>query len=135
MKRNVLWIDCSAAALAGVAVILLCDWLSAIYALPRALLFFIGVMNLVYASYSFTLAKWTYRPQSMIGLLVVGNLLWAAVCLGLAFYFWPLATIWGLGHLIGEAIFVGGLATLEWRWRAHLCPAAVVHPVQRRFRA
>ena len=92
-------------------------------------------MNLVYASYSFTLAKWTYRPQLMICMLVVGNLLWAAVCLGLAFYFWPLATIWGLGHLIGEAIFVGGLATLEWRWRAHLCPAAVVHPVQRRFRA
>ena len=105
-------------------MLLLGDWLSAMYALPRVLLFFIGVMNLVYASYSFTLAKRAYRPQFLVGLLVAGNALWAVVCLGLALHVWPLATLWGVGHLLGEAIFVGGLAGLEWRWRADLCAVA-----------
>ena len=124
MKPNLLWIDCSAAALAGVAVIWLADWLSAVQALPRTLLLGIGAANLAYACYSFTLANRAHRPQYLIDCLVAGNVLWALVCLGLAVYFWSIATVWGLLHLIGEAIFVGGLAALEWRWRSHLGSAA-----------
>lgn len=34
------------------------------------------------------------------------------------------ASPFGLGHLVGEAIFVGGLAGLvEWRWREQLLTA------------
>jgi hypothetical protein len=120
MRRNVLWIDCTAAALAGVVVLMLREWLSALQALPSPLLLFIGMANILYACYSFTLATRAYRSQSMIILLVAGNLAWAAVCIGLAMHFLASATVWGIAHLLGEALFVGSLAVVEWKWRAHL---------------
>ena len=120
MKRNVLWIDCTAAALAGVVVLLFREWLSALQALPSPLLLFIGMVNILYACYSFTLATRAYRSQSMIILLVAGNLVWATVCLGLAMHFLASATVWGIAHLLGEAIFVGSLAAVEWKWRTDL---------------
>lgn len=125
MRRNLLWIDCTAAALAGAVVLLLRDWLSTLQGLPASLLLFIGIVNILYACYSFTLATRAYRPRPMIIVLVAGNLGWAAVCLGLAMHFWPSATAWGLAHLVGEAVFVGSLAALEWRWRSDL---ATRHP-------
>lgn len=120
MKRNLLWIDCTAAALAGVLVLLLRDWLSVLQGLPSSLLLFIGIVNILYASYSFSLVTRAYRSQPQILLLVAGNLAWAAVCVGLAIHFLPSATVWGLAHLVGEAVFVGGLAVAEWKWRADL---------------
>lgn len=29
-------------------------------------------------------------------------------------------TLWGGVHIIGEAVFVGRLAVLEWQWRKQL---------------
>lgn len=120
MRRKILWIDCIAAALAGVLVLLFLDFLSALHGLPRSLLLFVGIVNLIYACYGFSLATRTYRSPSMILLLVAGNLVWAAVCAGFAVHFFSSATVWGIAHLAGEALFVGRLATLEWRWRATL---------------
>lgn len=122
--RNLLWVDCTAAALAGVAVLTLGGWLSGLYALPRGLLLFTGAVNVLYASYSFALATRSERPRSMINLLVFANLTWTMVCLGLAVAFAGAATLFGTGHLVGEAAFVGGLAGLEWRWRDQLLTAA-----------
>lgn len=121
--KNLLWIDCTAAALAGTAVLLLSGWLSELHALPRGLLLFTGAVNLLYATFSFTLATRARRPRALITLLVVANLSWAVVCLGLAAAFAGTATLFGLGHLVGEALFVGGLAALEWRWREELVVA------------
>lgn len=121
--RNLLWIDCSAGALAGVAVLALGGWLSSLYALPRGLLLFMGAVNVLYASYSFTLATRYKRSRSWINLLVCANLAWALVCLGLAWVFAGSATLFGIGHLVGEAVFVGGLGSLEWRWRQQLLTA------------
>lgn len=121
--KNLLWVDCSAAALAGVAVLTLSGWLSSLYALPRGLLLLMGAVNVLYASYSFTLAARSRRPRSWINLLVFANLAWALVCLGLAWVFAGSATLFGIGHLAGEAAFVGGLGSLEWRWRQQLLAA------------
>ena len=60
----------------------------------------------------------------MINLLVFANFAWAVACLCLAGVFAGSATVFGMGHLIGEAVFVGGLAGLEWRWRDRLLTAA-----------
>src|SRR5688572_11389047 len=106
VRRNLLWIDCAAAALAGVAVLTFSRWLSSLYALPHALLLFTGVVNLLYGSYSFTLATRAIRPRSAINLLVFANLLWTAICLGLAVVFGGSASVFGIGHLVGEAAFV-----------------------------
>ena len=121
--RRLLWLDCIAAALAGVTVLALNSWLSRVYALPRNVLLFIGTVNLLYACYSFSLAVRKKRPMPQIKLLVLANSTWVAVCLGLAAAFWEQATLFGAGHLVGEAILVGGLANFEWRWRTQLLGA------------
>lgn len=120
MIKNLLWIDCIAGALAGVLVLMFSGWLSSLHALPRELLLLNGAVNLLYASYSFSLAVRATRPRSLIKVLVFANLSWALVCLCLAAVFAGSAAVFGIGHLVGEAIFVGGLAGLEWRWRDQL---------------
>jgi hypothetical protein len=126
--KNLLWIDCTAAALGGGAVLILSGWLSRLYALPRGLLLLIGTVNLLYACYSFTLATRARRPKPLINLLVSLNLAWTAVCLGLAATFAGSASPFGVGHLVGEALFVGGLAGLEWKWREQLLTASRPNP-------
>lgn len=122
--RNLLWVDCIAGALAGLLVLMFSGWLSGLHALPRELLLANGAMNLLYASFSFSLAVRARRPRPLINVLVFANLSWAVVCLCLAAVFAGSATAFGIGHLVGEAVFVGGLAGLEWRWRDQLLAAA-----------
>ena len=117
VRQWVLWIDATAAALAGVVVLFVSGWLSGWYGLPQELLISIGVVNLVYASYSSSLAMRMRRPKALILLLVSANLLWSVVCVILALIYRDTATLFGLAHLLGEALFVGGLGGLEWRWR------------------
>ena len=108
----------------GAAVLSLSGFLSRLYGLPRALLLFTGFANVFYASYSFTLAVRSIRPRSLIIALALANSLWAVVCTCLALLVAASATAFGLVHLLGEALFVGGLAALEWRWRDRLLSAA-----------
>jgi len=112
--RNLLWIDCTAGALVGALLLLLAGLLKNFYSLPLDLLYFMGAMNLLYAAYSFSLAIRRNRSRTMIFVLVAANAAWALVCLSLAIYFFDTANLFGIGQLVGEAIFVGGLATLEW---------------------
>ncbi len=118
--KHLLWIDCIAGALAGVAVLLLLDWLAALYGMPRELLVFIGVANVLYASYSFSLAVRRTRSPDLLNALIVANGVWALVCIGMAVRWAGTASLFGLAHLLAEALFVGGLARLEWTWRAQL---------------
>ncbi len=123
IRRRLLWIDCTAAAVAGLIVLFISGWLSGWYGLPQELLIFIGAANVVYASYSCSLSMRSRRPQEIILFLVAANLLWSLFCVMLALIHMDTATIFGLAHLLGEALFVGGLAGLEWRWRELLLTA------------
>ena len=119
-RRRLLWVDGLGALAAGIVVLLIKGWLSQWYALPEQLLFFTGVVNLIYASYSIPLAARAIRPMSWILFLVVANLTWAIVCLTLAFSYSATASLFGMAHLIGEGLYVGGLGCLEYRWREDL---------------
>lgn len=121
---KLLWVDCIAGALVGAGVIALSGWLSRLEGLPREVLLFTGVVNLFYAAYSFSLAVRAERPMPLIKLLVVANLAWVPVCVGLAVVFREQATLLGFLHLLGEAAFVGGLALLEWNYRERLVAMA-----------
>jgi hypothetical protein len=121
--RKLLWVDCSAALLAGLAVLSLSRWLSQLYAVPRELLIGVGFANLAYGTFSFILARRSRRPRSQIVLLVVANATWAALCALLAALLAETASGFGLAHFIGEGIFVGGLAGLEWNHRERLLTA------------
>ena len=120
ISPKLLWVDCSAAAMAGVFVLALSGWLSGFHGLPRSLLIFVGAVNLLYGAYSFSLAVRVERSPALIKLLVCGNACWAIACVVLATSFLGRATVFGLAHLYGEAILVGGLAALEWHQRHHL---------------
>ena len=118
--RHLLWLDCSAGAIVGALVLPLAGWLSRLEGLPREVLLFTGVANLLYAALSFSLAVRRVRPMRLLTLLVVANLVWVPVCVGLAVFFGGQATPFGFAHLLGEVCFVGGLAVLEWIHRHQL---------------
>jgi hypothetical protein len=124
---RLLWLDAGAAATAGALTLAVSSWLSALYRLPLALVVFIAVVNLLYGAYSFSLTQRRNRPAPWIQTLVAANLAWVGACLAMAWRYAGEASAFGLLHLIAEAVFVGGLALCEWRWRhrlAHTLPAA-----------
>lgn len=123
--RNVLWIDCGAALLAGATVLVLFAWLAELYALPRHMLVGMGVANLAYGTFSWSLARRARRPRALLVLLVAANATWAALCVLAAVRLAGTASGFGLAHLVGEGLFVGTLAALEWRQREQLRDAAM----------
>ena len=117
---RVLWVDCLGGLIAGAVVIVLVGWLSELYGLPRELLLFVGTANLCYGAYSLSLALRRRRPRALIVTLVVANTMWAVGCAISGLVLLRTASMFGLAHLFGEALFVGWLALLEWQRRADL---------------
>jgi hypothetical protein len=122
--KYLLWVDRIGAAVAGAAVIAVSGGLSRLEGLPQELLVGTGAVNLLYASYSFSLAHRAERPMRRIKLLVGANLAWAPVCLVLVAAFSAAATPFAYVYFVGEAAYVGTLAALEWRYREGLRTAA-----------
>jgi hypothetical protein len=121
--RSLLWIDCSAGLLNGAITLVFARWLSQLYAVPVALLLIMGVANVVYGTYSFSLARRAVRPRALIVLLISANALWAGLCLVAAFIVASTASKLGVAQLLVEGTLVGGLAALEWRNRERLLVA------------
>lgn len=115
-----LWVDCTAGAIVGVLVLAFSGWLARVHGLPEGVVLLLGTANLAYATYSFTLARSPRRTLRQIEVLVVANAAWAVVCVGLAVRYGERASAFGFVHLLGEALFVGGLAAVEWRLRHRL---------------
>jgi hypothetical protein len=120
LATHLLWIDCIAAALAGTLVLALGERLAGLYAMPHMGLQLIGAINLLYACLSGSLALHNQRPVSLVAALSIANGAWSMTCIGIAVAMAGTATPFGMAHLLGEGIFVGGLAVLEWRWRDRL---------------
>ncbi len=119
-RRSLIWIDGAAGATAGVLALLAREWLSELYKLPLDHLILMGVANLAYAFYALALASRAMRPLVYIRVLVIANAIWACLCMWWAAMYGETASVFGLAHLVGEGLFVGGLAILEWRWRYDL---------------
>lgn len=98
-------------------------WLTDIFVLPRPLLVAMGVANLAYGTYSGLLARRARRPHGLVALPVVANATWAGLCGRAAVRFAGTASGLGLAYLVGEGLFVGGLAAVEWRLRERLLVA------------
>ena len=126
--RRLLWIDCTAGAAVGVAVLALAGWLSALYGLPRPLVVLMGVANLAYASFSFSLAVRRRRPRVLLLALVGANVAWGLLCVRWAVLHAATATPLGMATLLGEGLFVAGLGLLEWRCRDALLDAPPQSP-------
>ncbi|NNP67614.1 hypothetical protein [Acinetobacter sp. Ac_5812] len=120
IAKQILWVDCTAAASAGLIVLFAGEWFSQLYHLPKHVVIFIGCINLLYACYSFALANYKKRSLLLINILVIVNSIWVVVCLLMLWRFWQEMTIFAMIHIAGEAVFVGALARLEFQWRHQL---------------
>ena len=112
-----LWVDCTAGALVGVVVLAFSGGLARFHGLPEGVLVVLGTANLLYAAYSFTVARNPRRTLRHIEVLALANAAWGVVCVGLAVQYWAHASVFGFVHLFGEAVFVAVLAVVEWRLR------------------
>jgi hypothetical protein len=89
--------------------------LAPLFGLPRAVVVFIGLVNLAYGAFSFSLARQPSPARGRVRALVAANLLWVGVCVLTALNFagpgsWP-----GASYMLAEGVFVGVLATVEAR--------------------
>ncbi len=119
-RYKLLQIDSFGGLSVGLLMLLLSYWLSGWYGLPRGFIIFIALANIAYGCYSFSLLRRVKRPLSLVVVLVVANLCWAVLCVLWAAIYAQSASPLGTIHLLGEAVFVGGLACLEWRYREFL---------------
>jgi hypothetical protein len=115
MIRYLLWIDSGAGLTVGTLVLLLNGWLSRLFALPQHLIVAMGIANVAYGLFSFSLARRATRPRALLVLLVTANAAWAVFCFVTAVAVSGYAARLGLAQLTLEGLFVGGLAALEWR--------------------
>jgi hypothetical protein len=124
LLRNLLWVDCIGALAAGVLVLSFSGWLSGLYGLSQPFVVFLAAVNLAYGSFSLSLAARRKRPVALVGLLAAANAAWGFLfCFGAAIVLAPAASPFGLAHLIGEGLYVGGLGLLEWKRRHQLATA------------
>jgi hypothetical protein len=109
-------VDWIGGAIGGVLVLSLRGWLTGLYGLPDGLLVVIGLANVAYSGVSFTLAMSARGGRvPFLWAVAAANMAWAVVCFVLAAVWAGEASPFGLAHLIGEGVFVGGLGVLEWR--------------------
>ena len=111
--RSLLWFDCAAAGVAGGAMLALCGLLAPLFGIPRTVLVVTALVNLGYATFSYSLARLPEAPPGRMHALIVANFAWAVVCVALAVVFAGPGSWLGAGYLLAEATFVGGLAALE----------------------
>ena len=117
---KLLWIDCIGGMSAGLVATLFYTWFSVFYGLPTKFVLFVGLMNVAYGTFSFLLAIREVRPLWYFRMLVIGNVLWGALCVLWVLNYWNTATAFGIAHLVLEAIFVAGLGVCEWLYRSEL---------------
>ena len=77
---RLLWVDFTAAGLAGLTMLALSGWLSDLYALPHTFVVGLAFVNLVYGAFSFSLARRARRPPRLIAALAAANGAWGALC-------------------------------------------------------
>lgn len=125
LPADLIRFDSMAGLTAGALMLLAAPWLSELYAVPSDYLLVNAAANLGYGSFSGWLSRHAVRSLMLITVLVIANAVWAVLCAGALVWLWPRASGFGLAHLVGEALFVGGLAVLEWERRHQLTRAAV----------
>ena len=113
--RPLLWFDSAAAAIAGTATLALAGLLAPLFGLQRVVVVFIGLVNLAYGAFSFSLARQPSPARGRVRALVTANLFWVGVCVAMALYFAGPGSWLGASYMLAEGFFVGLLATVEAR--------------------
>lgn len=120
LARRLLWIDGGGGALVGAIVLVLHRPLAGWYGLPAGAVLLLGAANLAYGTYALSLARRALRPAGMLMALIAANAAWPLVCAAILLAHLDELRALGVLHLVGEGLYVGGLAAVEWRLRDEL---------------
>lgn len=111
---RVMWVDAASCAATGALQVGLTDALARLTGLPAGLLLGTGVFLLAYAALAAVMAMRAMPPRTLIGLVVVGNLGWAAACAALlASGVFPVTAL-GMAWVAAQAVTVVLLAEAQW---------------------
>lgn len=119
--RAILWLDGASGIGAGIAVLLLHRLLAGLHQVEPDVMLGVGVVNVLYGSYSGSLAMLATRrgrtpARLAVTLLVLANLAWTSICAVLLATIGRHASVlFGL-HVGFEGLYVAALAAAEWRW-------------------
>jgi hypothetical protein len=112
--NKLLWIDCSAAFVAGLFLFVFKSKLAPFFNLTEDLLTNLMCIAFTFGCYSFYLANQESNSKKMLTILVLGNSFYAVICLGLLLSNYKTANVFGVGYFLFDAFVVGLLAFLEW---------------------
>ncbi|MBD9585281.1 hypothetical protein IB269_28135 [Delftia sp. DLF01] len=111
---RVMWADAASCAASGALQLVAGQPLSDVTGLPLALLQSTGWFLLGYALLAAWMAARSPVPRRLIGLVVVGNLGWAAGCVALLAFGGLRLSAWGVTWVLAQAVVVVVLAELQW---------------------
>ncbi|MGJ7562840.1 hypothetical protein ACSFBM_03165 [Variovorax sp. GB1R11] len=111
---HVMWADAASCAVTGALQVAFTGALAALTGLPAPLLMGTGVFLLVYAAAAAFMAGRRTPPRTLIGLVVFGNIGWAAACIALLVSGMFAVTAVGVAWVLAQAVCVIVLAELQW---------------------
>ncbi|MFY7856609.1 MAG: hypothetical protein ACOVQT_10755 [Rubrivivax sp.] len=115
--RRLLRADCVAGLTVGSVGLALTGFgvLGEVLGLSQTVLFVVGGANVLYGLFAGSILLLPGPQTGRIALLIAANFVWCAACLLMVALHAHSASMLGWVYLLGEAVFVGGLAALEWR--------------------
>ncbi|MGE0102080.1 MAG: hypothetical protein AB7H86_06895 [Blastocatellales bacterium] len=117
LAGNLLWIDCTGGLLAGLIMLAIHPVIASWHNLLPAVIAGIGLVNLIYGSFSLLIATRKKRLMIMVKTLAIANTVWTAICGVLLICFRDEISTSGILHLTAEGIYVGALGLAEWKYR------------------
>ncbi len=121
---RVMWADAASCAATGALQLGATGALAGLTGLPAPLLVATGAFLLAYAAAAGWMAVRAVPPRRLIGLVIAGNLGWAAGCVALLAIGGAAITPPGWAWVLAQAVTVVVLARLQWVGLRRSRPAA-----------
>lgn len=112
--RRIFLIDGLGALLTAFLLCVVLTSFQSFFGMPVQVLCLLGAVAAVFAVYSFSCYFLLKQAQrSFLKAIIIANLLYCLVSLGLVIYYFQQLTVWGLLYFAGEIIVILALAALE----------------------
>jgi len=112
--RSVFLVDGVGAVLTAFLLITVLKTFNEYFGMPRETLTILSILALILAIYSFSCFAFSdNNSQKLLKPIIVANLIYCILTLGLVIYFYNKLTILGLTYFGGEILIIGGLVHIE----------------------
>ncbi len=111
--RCALLLDALASGAICVLLMGAAGWLSRLFGLPEALLFWIGLALLPYVLFLIVLARRPTLGRGIVRLVIALNGIWVIDSVALLLSGWVTPTLWGTAFVLAQALSVAVFAALQ----------------------